>query len=480
MQIQRAQNAIEFLTTYGFVILIISIMLSLLLIFSVIPKSTLPLQCSFYSGFNCVDAAYYNTSAGSQFVIVGTDMQPGIINISAFSAYIDYAQSQSGYCLPTIIASGQSFYCVANFSITPTTGNLYGGTFKLTAMYCANSPSSLSARNCTNTMAITYGGAMQLQSTAYNPTFFINLPYPPDIYCVGSRAGSSTQAYYTHISSAGVGNWIATNSYPIQFEDAGCSIYSDYIYCVGSLSGSQNKAYYSQVTSNGIGIWKSTTTYPAPINFAGCSTYKGYIYCIGGSGATEQNTYYAPVSSNGIGNWVAAGSYPVSLSNAGCSAYNGYIYCVGTNSGTQNQVYYAPILNPGIGTWTATTNYPTLFYKAGCSIYEGYIYCVGNASGSENGVYYAPVSSAGVGNWIAAMPYPVQLSLAGCSVFEGYIYCVGSNSGTTNQVYYAPILNPGIGSWTSSNSYPVTDMQLAYCSVPGSSGGYLGGGGGSS
>jgi hypothetical protein len=38
------------------------------------------------------------------------------------------------------------------------------------------------------------------------------------------------------------------------------------------------------------------------------------------------------------------------------------------------------------------------------------------------------------------------------------------------------ISSTGIGSWTPSTTYPVA-MYAAYCEIPGSGGGYLGGGG---
>jgi len=65
---------------------------------------------------------------------------------------------------------------------------------------------------------------------------------------------------------------------------------------------------------------------------------------------------------------------------------------------------------------------------------------------------------------------------AGCSIYNSYIYCVGSGSSPYIQVYYAPVSSTGIGTWQATTSYPVA-MQDAYCEVPGSGGGFYGGGG---
>jgi hypothetical protein len=116
-------------------------------------------------------------------------------------------------------------------------------------------------------------------------------------------------------------------------------------------------------------------------------------------------------------------------------------------------------------------------YDAGCSIYNGYIYCVGTDGASPyNYVYYAPISSTGIGTWTSTTSYPVAMNVAGCSIYNGYIYCVGEALPPNTQVYYAPVSSTGVGPWTSTTSYPVP-MLDAYCEIPGSGGGYLGGGG---
>jgi hypothetical protein len=201
---QKGQNAIEFLVTYSFVFLIIALVILMLLLFSSIPKSVLPLNCSFYSGLNCVDALYYNTAinSGSRFVMIATDTQPGIINITNFVVSLDYQQSVSGYCTPSVVSDGQELYCSANITTAGVIGNLYTGTFQITGKYCSNGPGSIFSSNCTNGGQVTFGGAVQTQSSLLSSGFFPNLPYPSDIFCVGSSSGTGKQAYYAQITSS--------------------------------------------------------------------------------------------------------------------------------------------------------------------------------------------------------------------------------------------------------------------------------------
>ncbi|MDE1810581.1 MAG: hypothetical protein KGH66_00885 [Candidatus Micrarchaeota archaeon] len=160
----RAQSAIEFMSGYGFVFLIIAIALALLFIFSSIPQTVLPTQCSFLSGFSCTDAIYTNTVHGSALLITAIDTQPGIVNISGFSGYINFAPSYTGVCAPNVAVAGQVVYCTANFTFKPKLGNIYSGSFKIAANYCANGSSNLTTAQCQTSATYTYGGNVRAQS----------------------------------------------------------------------------------------------------------------------------------------------------------------------------------------------------------------------------------------------------------------------------------------------------------------------------
>jgi len=470
---EKGQSAIEFLTTYSFTLLIIALVLFLLLLYAEFPKAILPTQCTLYGGFSCIDTAYFSTPSGSEFVIIASDIEPGIVNISGFTATINRVESSSGSCVPQTAVAGQNIYCSANFSTSATIGYSYAVSLAISADYCANPTGSLSNSVC-STSLISYAGDARTAGTAYTSIDLPPVQSPKDLYCVGASGGSKSVYYAQYSTSGGLGQWLSTNSYPVTLNNAGCSISNNYIYCVGASSGTQKYSYYAPVSTNGIQTWKSTTNYPITFNNAGCSTYNNYIYCVGST--SGEQSYYAPITSNGIGTWKSSTNYPVQFSDAGCSIYKGYIYCIGSNTGSDNQAYYAPISSTGIGSWQATTTYPTQLTNAGCSVYGGYIYCLGGQSGTQSLAYYAPLSSSGIGNWISTQSYPIQIGTDGCVVAGTYMYCIGSSTGSDEQVYYAPITNPGLGTWTSTNSYPL-NFQGGDCSVPGTSGGYLSGGG---
>ncbi len=470
----KGQTAIEFLSTYNFTFLIIAIVLLLLIFFASLPKSTLPLNCGFYSGFSCADNFYFNSNVtfqgstvhGSQFVIIATDGVPGIINITNFSVYINNIRSFSGYCTPSIAKQGETVYCAANFTALSTLGNIYSAMFTIYSNYCAASGQDVSSPFCPGSGIYTYAGSARLQGTSY-----VNAMPQQYIYCVGGKTVLLNSLYYAPIGANGIGAWRTGPTFPSKEQYNNCLDYNNNIYCVGTSSG--GNAYYSPLSYNGVpGNWVATTSYPVALSNGGCSEYNGNLYCVGD---TTQNAYMASVSqtSGGIGQWAETTSYPIQADYASCSIYDGIMYCIGSNTGNKNQSYYAPITGNGIGAWQQTTPYPvSLGSQGGCTAYFGTIYCVGGGTG--NSVYYAPASASGIGQWHAANSFPVSPAGAACVAYGGVLYCQAKN----RNMYSAQLLQNGMGPWITGNTYPTFLASPPSCVVPLYSGGFMGGGGG--
>jgi hypothetical protein len=167
----RSQSALEFLSTYAFVFLLLAIVISLLFIFASLPRSLLPSQCTFYSGFTCMQAIYtINVTAGhgAELFIVAEDTQPGIVNVSNFSAYLNFHTSDAGSCAPSVATAGQRIYCIANFTATPTLANTYDGTFRMNADYCASGLNTISNESCRANSNFSYTGHITVQASKFN------------------------------------------------------------------------------------------------------------------------------------------------------------------------------------------------------------------------------------------------------------------------------------------------------------------------
>ncbi len=102
---------------------------------------------------------------------------------------------------------------------------------------------------------------------------------------MGSSSGSQNYVYYAPVSSAGVGNWIASANYPLAFDNAGCSVFNGYLYCVGSAVSPNNQIYYAPILNPGVGSWIASNAYPDSIVDSYCSVPGSSGGYLGGGGA---------------------------------------------------------------------------------------------------------------------------------------------------------------------------------------------------
>ncbi len=170
---KKGQSAIEFLLTYDAVFLIIVVVLAILIFFVSIPQSSLPLECSFYSGFNCIDIEYYAFGSGSQLVVLATNVEPGLVNVSNFSATVNYVQSTDGSCNPSLSTSGQIVYCLANFSSKIEQGQVYTATFHIAGDYCAKAASQIGTI-CPSSSSYLYVGNAKVSAQESPTEVYVN------------------------------------------------------------------------------------------------------------------------------------------------------------------------------------------------------------------------------------------------------------------------------------------------------------------
>lgn len=162
----RGQSAIEFISVYGFALLIIGTMIALIAIFINVPKVTYHFGCTSYGGFECEDVAFSpNSITGhSSLYLFLSNRQPGIINISAFNAVVDNIMSTSGSCYPTRTIQGNTLTCVANMPINPKISAIYTGYFYIKADYCAPPPYLAANTVCKANGNLTFTGSVSVQS----------------------------------------------------------------------------------------------------------------------------------------------------------------------------------------------------------------------------------------------------------------------------------------------------------------------------
>ncbi len=155
---RKSQSAIEFISVYGFIFLIIGVVMAVLLILSGVPRLTYPSSCTVYGGFSCTDVvvSYNSVTGGASLYLRLSNSQPGAINISTFNAVIENVGSISGSCSPTFSFQGNSIDCIANVPIKTKLGKIYTGHFVISSNYCPVSSSQ--SVTCPASKDITFEG----------------------------------------------------------------------------------------------------------------------------------------------------------------------------------------------------------------------------------------------------------------------------------------------------------------------------------
>ena len=164
----KGQSAVEFLFTYSTAITIVAVAIALAFILSGAGRTAIPSQCSFFGGFTCIDTLLtINAQNGiaSQFLVVARDSQPGIINVTSFTATVGGEASTGGYCMPKAVSSGDAIYCLANFTTSVSLGTVYSGSFSLSGNYCPQNATVADNYICTGNSNFTYAGSVRVQSS---------------------------------------------------------------------------------------------------------------------------------------------------------------------------------------------------------------------------------------------------------------------------------------------------------------------------
>ncbi|MEM3180966.1 MAG: hypothetical protein QXV13_01290 [Candidatus Micrarchaeaceae archaeon] len=146
----RSQSSIEFLTTYGFMFIIIGVVISVLVFITVSPLVYSPSQCSAYAGPYCSSAQLYSNATGhfSLITLALTNSESVPINVSNVTMTIS-GLSATGACTPLIALPGQGIVCVAEFSsYSPPLASYVQGFYRLSAKTCNSGISGIFNGTC--------------------------------------------------------------------------------------------------------------------------------------------------------------------------------------------------------------------------------------------------------------------------------------------------------------------------------------------
>ncbi len=164
---KRTQSAIEFLTTYGWAILIISIIFLIFYFFVVAPSVVVPNQCTFSTSVTCRALIIGSNSLSSTVAIFLTNSQEYQIETPSVTFNITGIGSISGTCATLSALPGGAIICSANIPKPLNEGSLARGIVYAEEHVCTN----IGTASCPNTAKEVYIGTFQSHTVPMlNPT----------------------------------------------------------------------------------------------------------------------------------------------------------------------------------------------------------------------------------------------------------------------------------------------------------------------
>ncbi|MDE1823334.1 MAG: hypothetical protein KGH50_03340 [Candidatus Micrarchaeota archaeon] len=146
----KQQSAIEFLTIYGFMFVIIGVTITIIAFIAYTTNGYIPQQCSGLTGLNCEFVIYYSNSLQANAIMTFsmTNAQSVPINITNMTVSIKNL-SFNGACTPGFLNPGARTVCTVQGPYVPALGSQVQGSYIIRAKYCNSAISQLNQTACT-------------------------------------------------------------------------------------------------------------------------------------------------------------------------------------------------------------------------------------------------------------------------------------------------------------------------------------------
>ena len=167
-RIKKEQSAFEFITTYGWAILILAVVITLLYYFIGIPSTSVPNKCQFLFGSNCQGIIATSLASSTKMTLVITNAQSYPIFNPLIKVATDSYGNLSAACLPSnaLVNPGSEIICNVTIPQKISPGTTITGTIYLNITAC---PSG-NIKNCQPAQLQTYKGNIitRVTSQSYN------------------------------------------------------------------------------------------------------------------------------------------------------------------------------------------------------------------------------------------------------------------------------------------------------------------------
>ncbi len=161
---EREQAAVEYLSIYGWALLIIAAVFAFVLIYVSLPQSIVPSHCTISLGFQC-NAVVFGTNTTTHNITIAMAVSNRLSEtLESPNLTITYdGVNYTGPCSPTYVPPGASSICVFNIPKKANLGQYVSSPIYITAKDCG-----LSVNNsCASAPKEVYAGNIQAHATTY-------------------------------------------------------------------------------------------------------------------------------------------------------------------------------------------------------------------------------------------------------------------------------------------------------------------------
>ncbi|MCL5786813.1 MAG: YncE family protein [Candidatus Marsarchaeota archaeon] len=137
----KGQSAIEFISVYGFMLIIASLFIALIVLFAFSAQDSIQTsQCNGYSGFYCGSAqAVYNSVAKNSLIYIALDSeQSAPVNVIGINVVVSNS-IYTGTCNPSVADPASRINCIVGINSITRDGQQIVGSYVINGEYC-NSP----------------------------------------------------------------------------------------------------------------------------------------------------------------------------------------------------------------------------------------------------------------------------------------------------------------------------------------------------
>ena len=132
----KNQSSMEFFSIYGFALVSMAIIISIIYVFAIVPNSAVPNRCNFPGYITCKQIAIASNTVASRATFILTNAQEYAVSNVIATVNITGEVLFKGPCLPDIILPGGIIECVINANNGINQNQITAGSLKISEFVC--------------------------------------------------------------------------------------------------------------------------------------------------------------------------------------------------------------------------------------------------------------------------------------------------------------------------------------------------------